>query len=139
MKNCEVVIIVVSVLNSSNFSKKNPGIISGYPETRDKKNLFFFLRKEEKRWRLFSCLSTDSCSRTLRAPSCNAEKKLKIICKKSCKKKFAEILKQSIFASDLQNKHAKPCNCTLRKNTSLKKFKTEEIWFWKKRSKIEKY
>jgi len=46
MKNCEVVIIVVSVLNSSNFSKKNPGIISGYPEI--KKNLFFFRRKEEK-------------------------------------------------------------------------------------------
>lgn len=34
MKNCEVVIIVVSVLNSSNFSKKNPGIISGYPEIK---------------------------------------------------------------------------------------------------------
>lgn len=46
MKNCEVVIIVVSVLNSSNFSKTNPGIVSRYPGI--KKNLFFFRRKEEK-------------------------------------------------------------------------------------------
>jgi len=34
MKNCEVVIIVVSVLISSNFSKTNPGIISEYPEIK---------------------------------------------------------------------------------------------------------
>jgi len=54
-------------------------------------------------------------------------KKTKNNLRKNLQKKFAEILKQSIFASDLQNKHAKPCNCTLRKNTSLKKFKTEEI------------
>jgi len=46
MKNCEVVIIVVSVLNSSNFSKKKSRDYLGI--SRDKKNLFFFRRKEEK-------------------------------------------------------------------------------------------
>jgi len=46
MKNCEVVIIVVSVLNSSNFSKKNPGIISGYPEI--KKKLILLPEKRRK-------------------------------------------------------------------------------------------
>jgi len=41
----------------------------------------------------------------LRAPSCNAEKKLKIICeKKFAKKNLPKFFKQSIFASDLQNK-----------------------------------
>jgi hypothetical protein len=41
MKNCEVVIIVVSVLNSSNFSKTNPGIVSRYPGiSRDKKKTY---------------------------------------------------------------------------------------------------
>jgi len=47
-------------------------------------------------------------------------KKTKNNLRKNLQKKFAEILKQSIFASDLQNKHAKPCNCT-RPELHLKK------------------
>lgn len=51
MKNCEVVIIVVSVLNSSNFSKKNPGIISEYPEikSRDKNKTYSSSREKKKK------------------------------------------------------------------------------------------
>jgi len=78
MKNCEVVIIVVSVLNSSNFSKKNPGIISEYPEikSRDKKNLFFFQRKEEKNTDGFLAaylltLARERCARHLVMPKKN--------------------------------------------------------------------
>lgn len=49
MKNCEVVIIVVSVLNSSNFSKTNPGIVSRYPGiSRDKKKLILLPEKRRK-------------------------------------------------------------------------------------------
>lgn len=50
MKNCEVVIIVVSVLNSSSFSKKNRGIISEYPEikSRDKKTYSSSREKKKK-------------------------------------------------------------------------------------------
>ena len=92
MKNCEVVIIVVSVLNSSNFSKKNPGIISGYPEIK-KQNLFFFRRKEEKNTDGFLAaylltLARERCARHLVMP----KKTKNNLRKKICKKKFAEIL-----------------------------------------------
>merc|ERR1712129_343721 len=80
MKNCEVVIIVVSVLNSSNFSKKNPGIISGYPEIKKtysssgekKKNTDGFLAA------YLLTLARERCARHLVMP----KKKLKIICEK---------------------------------------------------------
>jgi hypothetical protein len=49
MKNCEVVIIVVSVLNSSNFSKKIPGLSQDmYPENPEIKKLILLPEKRRK-------------------------------------------------------------------------------------------
>jgi len=93
MKNCEVVIIVVSVLNSSNFSKKNPGIISGYPEIKKtysssgekKKNTDGFLAA------YLLTLARERCARHLVMP-----KKTKNNLRKNLQNKFAEILKQTL-------------------------------------------
>lgn len=102
MKNCEVVIIVVSVLNSSNFSKKKSRDYLGI--SRDKKNLILLPEKRRKNTDGFLAaylltLARERCARHLVMP-----KKTKNNLRKNLQKKFAEILKQSIFASDLQNK-----------------------------------
>ena len=121
MKNCEVVIIVVSVLNSSNFSKKKSRDYLGI--SRDKKTKLILLPEKRRKntdgflAAYLLTLARERCARHLVMP----KKTKNNLRKKICKKNLPKFFKQSIFASDLQNKqtnkHAKPCNCTFKEKT----------------------
>lgn len=88
MKNCEVVIIVVSVLNSSNFSKKKSRDYLGI--SRDKKKLILLPEKRRKNTDGFLAaylltLARERCARHLVMPKQTKNNLRKNFAKKICR------------------------------------------------------